>query len=44
MLDQKVLTELQEYVECRLERTMRYACYLLAGIAEKCEPLGELED
>lgn len=43
-MDKKVLMELQEYVENRLDRIMRYACYLLADIADKCEPHGELDD
>ena len=43
MLDENLLAELQKYVNRRQERVMRYACYLLADIADVCMSDGELE-
>jgi len=36
VLEQKVLAQLQEYVDHYQERVMRYACFLLADIANVC--------
>ncbi len=44
MLDQKVLMELQEYVESRTDRPVHYACIPPADIADRCESHDELED
>lgn len=44
VLDKKMLMKLQKYVESRLDRTMRYACYLLSDIADTCVTNEELKD
>lgn len=43
VLEQKVLAQLQEYVDHYQERVMRYACFLLADIADVCMSDSEWE-